>query len=568
MSFIAFIYHPRWEGKGIHATIAWDVSGYYMYLPATFIYEDIKGCTFKDSILKTYAPTPNFQQAFIHKKSGNYVMKYAMGQAVVMSPFFLIGHTWAMNSPQYVADGFTYPYQVSIGIGMFLIALLGIFFLRKVLLEYFRDSTVAIVLLLYVFGSNYLMYSCVDQAMTHNGLFTIYALLVWITIQFYKTKKVTQALGIGFLTGLATLIRPTEIIAIFIPILWGVSNIQTLKARLLFFKTHYTKLALAAFVCCIIIFCQPLYWHYVTGDWVVYSYEDQGFSWLAPHVWDFCMSYGGGWLRYAPIMFFALLGLLFYIKKKENRFAIILFSLCAFYITTAWDVWDYGDTSGRAMIQYYVILAFSFATLIEYVNSKKNLKYTFYPIAILFTYLNIWAFRAGDGNIQISRATRQYYWSVVGRWSAEQETRKLLDNKHLFRGQPKKSRLIYANDLSTDSLDYTFINAAIQHSPKYYFPRPQQDFKWLRATTNFHCILKEWDLWKQCQFVLTFFYKDKEVQTNLIRVHRFIDNNETKDIYLDAKTPTQWDRVEISYFNAGGQQEMRMSNLNVIGFNQ
>lgn len=89
MIYTAFIFYPKWKQSGTEATISWDASGYYMYLPALFIYKDIKKCAFKDSILAKYSPTPDFQQAFVHTKSGNYVMKYSSGQAITMMPFFL-----------------------------------------------------------------------------------------------------------------------------------------------------------------------------------------------------------------------------------------------------------------------------------------------------------------------------------------------------------------------------------------------------------------------------------------------------------------------------------------------
>ena len=184
--YTAFIFYPRWQKSGGEATISWDVSGYYMYLPALFIYKDLKHCNFKDSILKKYGPSSDFQQAFIHPKSGNYVMKYSMGQAITMLPWFIIGHLIARSSDIYPADGFSLPYQMSIGIGMFLYSLLGIYFLRKILLQYFSDCITAIVIAAIVFGTNYLNYAAIDQGMTHSVLFTIYTLLIWATIQFYK----------------------------------------------------------------------------------------------------------------------------------------------------------------------------------------------------------------------------------------------------------------------------------------------------------------------------------------------------------------------------------------------
>src|SRR5690554_4799711 len=110
----AHAYYPKWKQQGIEATLTWDVSGYYMYLPAAFIYKDIKQCRFQDEVLQEYQPTFDFQQAFKHEPSGNYVFKYPIGQAIQMAPFFAVGHLWAAQSPEYKADGFSFPYQVSI----------------------------------------------------------------------------------------------------------------------------------------------------------------------------------------------------------------------------------------------------------------------------------------------------------------------------------------------------------------------------------------------------------------------------------------------------------------------
>lgn len=569
MCYTAFSFYPKWNKIGTEATISWDASGYYMYLPALFIYQDIKQCGFKDSILDKYGPTPDFQQAFIHEKSGNYSMKYAAGQALVLSPFFAIGHLWATQSTVYPADGFSYPYQITLGVGMFLIALIGLFFLRRLLLVYFKDNTVALVLLLYVFGTNYLNYAAIDQVMTHNSLFSIYAILVWCTIQFYKKRSTRLVVLISFLAGLATLIRPTEFISILIPILWGVSNWQTCKERIALLKKESHKVFLAVIIFSLVIFIQPLYWKYATGEWIVYSYQDQGFSWLHPHIWDYTMSYNCGWLRYCPMMILPLVGSIYYTRKGMNSWSVLLYSLAALYITMAWDVWDYGGTAGRAMIQHYVILAFPFAHLIEIILKKRWTKIVFIPLIILFTYLNIWwVYQAHAGEIQVSGNTRAYYKAVVGRWSVPADTKKLLDNKFWYRSTPKHPKTLLTNSLSFKDSSGIILNKEVQWSQKYSFIKPSIQSDWIRATATFHCKLKEWNVWNQCQFILRFYDEGKETQTNLIRVHRFLNNGDTKRISLDAKVPTSWNKSEVQFWNANGIQEVRINDLSVITFNE
>src|SRR4051812_14407881 len=105
MAFTSFVYYPRWNKPGIEATISWDVSGYYWYLPSIFIYKDLKHQEFKDNILHKYQPTGDFQQGF-QLPDGNYVMKYASGMAVMFLPFFAAGHL-AAGMFGYPQDGFS-----------------------------------------------------------------------------------------------------------------------------------------------------------------------------------------------------------------------------------------------------------------------------------------------------------------------------------------------------------------------------------------------------------------------------------------------------------------------------
>ena len=60
--------YPRWDKEKAGATISWDVSGYYIYLPAFFIYGDADKLEFFEEIRKKYKPSPIFDQAY---KTGN-----------------------------------------------------------------------------------------------------------------------------------------------------------------------------------------------------------------------------------------------------------------------------------------------------------------------------------------------------------------------------------------------------------------------------------------------------------------------------------------------------------------
>lgn len=569
----AFLYYPKWEKSGTEATLSWDVSGYYMYLPAAFIYKDIRHCQFKDSILARYNPTYDFQQAFLHPKSGNYIMKYSMGQAIIMLPFFGMAHIYTHLSNTYPTDGFSYPYQVAIGIGMFLYAFIGLFFLRKILLYYFKDTTVAILIFLYILGTNYLDYIAIDQAMTHNPLFTIYTLLVFTSIQFYHKPTITKSLFIGTLIGIAILIRPTEIIAVIIPLLWGIASIPDLKNRMLFIKNNLPQYLYATAIMIAVAGLQLIYWKYVSGQWVVYTYQDQGFYWSRPHILDFSFDAASGWLRYCPMMLLPFAGLYYFIHNRKNTWAVIAFLIIAFYIVTAWDIWNYGNFSGRAMIQYYPLLAFPFAALIEKVNHTKIWIPVFYSFVSFFTYLNIWwVHNTHKGKVPLSEANETYYHAVVGRWEVNDDIIKLLDNTDRAEKKPANAIAVYRNDFETDtsfcitkngvSNKSILLDKDHQYAPEYIINIQGTKKKWLRVSADFQSFQRESDRWKMTQMIVKFYDRGKVIKTNYLRVYRLLLDGEQKRIDMDAKIPCEsFDRVSVTFYHAGSEKNILIDNL-------
>ena len=131
-----FFYYPKWQKAGTEATISWDVSGYYYYLPAYFIYKDVQQMKWREGIQKKYNPASSMYQAFEHSE-GNYVMKYSAGLAVQYLPFFAIGHLMAIIGP-WEPDGFSFPYQFMLSLGSLIVCIIGLIFLRKILLQYFK----------------------------------------------------------------------------------------------------------------------------------------------------------------------------------------------------------------------------------------------------------------------------------------------------------------------------------------------------------------------------------------------------------------------------------------------
>lgn len=390
MLYAALVFDPKWKNEAGESSLGWDASTYYWYLPATFIYKDIKQQKFGDSIIAKYHFTPAFEQSFVHE-SGNRVITYSSGMAYVQAPAFFIAH--ALAGPLgYDADGFSMPYQVAVQLWGLLGAIVGLWFFRRLLLYYFSDTVTAITLLLLVVGSNYLNYAAIDVTLTHSWLFTIYVFLLLNTRLFYIQPSYRYAIRIGLLTGLAILIRPSEVVIAIVPLLWGMESISfpTIRSRFSFIFSQL-KYYLAAIACTITVgSLQVMYWLYVTGKPLVYSYDDKTFSWLHPHFFDYTLSYRSGWLVYTPLMFFVFIGLVLFLLRGRNKVAVISFFLLNYYIIAAWDVWWYGGMGGRPMVQGYAISFFIVATLVDGLLKTKWIKWPVFAAMAITCYVNIW----------------------------------------------------------------------------------------------------------------------------------------------------------------------------------
>ncbi len=570
------LYYPKWNKNQTEATLSWDVSGYYFYLPAIFIYKDLKKVAFRDSIHEKYRPADAPYQAFQHS-SGHYVMKYACGLAVQYLPFFLVAHALAPRLG-YPADGFSRPYQVAISLGSLLVALIGLWLLRRNLLAYFSDTTTAITLLLIVLGTNYLDYAAINGAMTHNYLFTLYAGLTALTMSWYKSPTLPKAVGIGLLTGLAALTRPTEILVALIPLLWGLDG---WKARLEFWRKHLPHLLAAMVMCGLVGSLQLIYWKNTTGQWLVYSYEDQGFSWLSPHIDQGVFSFRAGWLVYTPMMGLALLGFVpLYQRQRSVFWAILAFFALFLYVTFAWDIWWYGGSLGqRAMVQSYAVLAFPLAAFVAWVMAKPVWKYLTAAVCIFFIYYNLWLTHQAHkgGMLEPGFMTRAYFWRIFLRYDLPPETRKLLDTDQDFGSKRRDVQVVYANNFeeaeawqacplpAIEGNRSVCIGADRQISEAFSFPLATQGGRKLRAIAVFRSSNKEWNTWKMAQFIVKIKQGDQVVRERSIRVFRILSDNDTREIYIDVKLPSHqpFDRAEILFWNADSDKPLAVDQLRV-----
>ncbi|WP_426058271.1 hypothetical protein [Hymenobacter sp. B1770] len=532
--------------------------GYYLYLPAQFIYHDLGRLTFIPDIMREYAPSGSFYQAFQVPggPEGQLVMKYACGLAVLWTPFFWLGH-WAAGWLSYPQDGFSAPYQIAIAFGGLLYGLMGLGLLRRVLLWYFSDAITTVVLVLLVLGSNYFQYAVFDAAMTHSPLFSLYALLLWLTGLWHTKPSRIKAAGIGLTLGLLVLIRPSEVVAVVIPLLWGVTGLATARAKLALALQRWPDLALLVVAGIVGLLPQLLYWKWATGHFLFYSYGEQKFSFLQPHVYQVLFSYRKGWLIYSPLLLMPLIGFVFLWRKQRSiAVPILTYFVLNFWVVSAWDIWWYGGSFGqRALVQSYAALALPWGAAVAWLAGQRLRLHIAVAVGVLLITLNLfqhWQYMRSI--IDPEEMNRRYYWAVFNKTMPTQLDYTLLDVKtHLPKSErhytPRVlSKLDFENQASDStthvSADLGYFSRQSYHADAAYVYSPTISLRladagltagqYIRASCR---VFSDYGAWGN-KLVMTLERDNKPVVWNGVRLQNNLSISRAwNHIYFDAPLP-------------------------------
>ncbi len=364
-----------------------DASGYYVYLPATFIYNwDFESMPKGMDVL-----TGN---GFYYRSNTKVVFtKYTSGQCYLHLPFFLIAHAYCLLGGD-VPNGFTQPYVDSLlWAGVFYL-LAGFFFLYFVLVKYFSSKATILTLVALFLCTNIYYYSIKHPGLSHIYSFFLLSSLLYL-VQYFTPRKILYILPIS---ALIVLIRPTNMTLPLMALLFGFA---------LHGKGFLSKVQLKYFIAggllgLLFFMPQLLYWHSITGHWLMYSYENESFIyWNNPKILEVLFAPKNGFFTYAPIMVFAFLGFKF--KPVVGWFSLSIILLFGFitYVHGSWHSPGFGCAyGGRAYIEFLPLFAFGLAAFIQYcigrgkylriVSLIVGLCFAFYNIKFIYSYDDCW----------------------------------------------------------------------------------------------------------------------------------------------------------------------------------
>lgn len=421
-----------------------DSWGYYAYLPALFINNDLKDLKHTCATRKKYNPNTSDCK----RVNGASIIKYTSGVAIMHSPVFFIAH-FLTKLTDYDKDGFSKPYIFGLYLSTLFYVLWGLYLLGLVLSRQFKTSAVITTLCLLAFCTNLYYFSSYNNVMSHPITFFLFSALIYCTDRFYTGFGKKTIFLIGLLAGIITMIRPTNIIFLLIPLLWGIEHI---KDRAGLIKKHAGILPFAILGFFLAVLPQLLYWKYTSGNFIYYSYEDEGFDFANSMIGRGLFSFRNGWLVYTPIMALVFPGLFFLWKKRSKAFwaCLLLFPLHV-YITYSWWNWYYINGFGsRPMVDIYPILAFPFTAFIAFVLSRKYLTAVIGAIALFLSGLNVFQlYQHSKGILWTEDANKTFYAQAFGKKKWNQAMAVAYDLNEYQTSSYKSKRLVYRDDFTS-----------------------------------------------------------------------------------------------------------------------
>lgn len=342
---------PGPKGGLANTVVRSDVKGYYGYLQAILIRHDLGN-----------EPA---QWEYVRHTSDGTLNKYFAGTALMMAPWFIIGHDLALSDPKAPRDGLSVHEMRAISIGAWFYLLIGLLASRAVLRgQGVREAVVAWSMLAVGLGTQLLQYSALQPGWSHVYSFCAVALFLLAAQRIGGSGSPWWIVAAGALFGLIVLIRPVNgLVMLAVPVLLGPQlkhAWKRLRAQALF-------TLVGSLLALLVIGVQPLLWHAQVGHWYAYGYQGEGFHWDRPEAMKVLFGFRRGLFLWAPVLLLSLVGTIGLLKRDRWRGAWMLaYWIANTYVISAWWIWYYGSGFGsRVFVDHYPVLLLPLAFLLD-----------------------------------------------------------------------------------------------------------------------------------------------------------------------------------------------------------
>jgi hypothetical protein len=248
--------------------------------------------------------------------------------------------------------------------------------------------------------------------MSHAYSFGLMSLFLWKGRSVLLGARTRDLWKLAALWGLIVLVRPVNgIVVLALAALVPQGHRVGPLFRSLFLNP--VAISVAAVLALGIPFLQLGYYKWATGEWLVYSYGEEGFQWTAPALFDFLFSYKKGAFVYTPLLLLSMLGLV--PLYRAHRWAALawagFFTLLVYVLSSWWNWWYGGSFGSRVLVEFLGLFALLFGLLLS--SSSARVRKVVMTLAVLLTVLcQVQTYQARYYQIHWEDMDKARYWKV------------------------------------------------------------------------------------------------------------------------------------------------------------
>ena len=392
-----------------------DAKGYYAYLPAAFIYNDLN-FGFFDQIEREKYYSENLYYNYLAKSNGKIINKYYCGTAIAQMPFFLIAHvsSYLLDND---LDGYSKLYPIFINLAAIFYLLAGLLYLNLSLKSYhLNEWQRSLTLIATVFGTHLFYYVIGEPGMSHVYSFGFISMFFYHARQYFSSFQKKNLFILAITLGIITLIRPVNGLIVFV-LPFAAGDFNALKKGII--TLFQDKLALIFSACAFlaVLSIQLIIYKISTGSFLVYAYGNEKFNFLSPHIFDILFSYKKGLFLYTPLLLLSLTGGYFLWKSSRYQFySWFGFFVLLTYVLSSWWMWYYGGSfSSRVYVEYIPLFMILLALSLKSIKLKALKRLYIIAIALLIVVCQIQTVQYRYYEIHWSDMTKEKYWDVFMR---------------------------------------------------------------------------------------------------------------------------------------------------------
>jgi len=360
--FLASVPFPHVDGHLVGS----DGAFYYAYLPTLLLDHDLD---FRNQYA-SLVPEKNLSR-IRESVTGRLPNKWAIGSAVLWTPFFLIGHLLAMGmkAAGYAVqlDGMGYVYQVPTLIGSITYGFAGFLLIYRSCRRFFKRSSSALATVWIWLASSVIYYTTAESSMSHACSLFATALFLALWLEFRPMPKLHQWFFLGLSGGLVLLVRQPDATWLLLPVidaLWAFR--RHLEAP---WRSRLAGFLVYGAAACVVFAPQMAVWRILHGAVTQSGYPQGGHAWhLDTGILRMLFSLKHGLYAWHPVLILATIGIVLLYRTHRVHSLLLglgfLFQVC---LVGIWQGWSGGDAfGGRMLISSIPAMALGLAAFVDW----------------------------------------------------------------------------------------------------------------------------------------------------------------------------------------------------------